>query len=63
MFGNVRCNQNQDSLYLYCNEDNGWCGNTIAHRDAQPSDEYDYNPETLYTLDIVIYLLLEIDIH
>ena len=28
--------------YPYCNEANGWCGNTNAHRDAQPSVTYDF---------------------
>jgi hypothetical protein len=26
---------------LYCNERNGWCGDTPAHRDAQSSTRYD----------------------
>ena len=26
----------------YCNEDNGWCGSTSAHQNAQASVEYDY---------------------
>ena len=26
---------------IFCNEDNGWCGNTAGHRDAQPSTAYD----------------------
>jgi len=26
---------------LYCNEDNGWCGPTWAHQNAQPSTKYD----------------------
>jgi len=26
----------------YCNEANGWCGDTDAHRDAQDSTTYDY---------------------
>ena len=28
----------------YCNEANGWCGVTDAHRDAQASTTYDYVP-------------------
>eukprot|EP01047_Picozoa_sp_COSAG01_P081777 COSAG01_NODE_16442_length_1236_cov_1.753738_1_plen_302_part_00 len=28
----------------YCNEDNGWCGVTSAHQNAQISDAYDYIP-------------------
>jgi len=27
---------------IYCNEANGWCGNTEEHRNAQPSTEYDF---------------------
>ena len=27
---------------IYCNEENGWCGNTLAHRDAQPGNSYDF---------------------
>ena len=27
----------------YCNEDNTWCGVSPAHRDAQPSNTYDFN--------------------
>ncbi len=27
---------------VYCNEANGWCGDTNAHRDAQPSSTYDF---------------------
>merc|ERR1712035_64988 len=29
--------------YPFCNEANGWCGNTDAHRDAQSSTTYDYD--------------------
>ena len=24
------------------NEENGWCGHTLAHRDASPGDRFDY---------------------
>jgi hypothetical protein len=27
---------------LYCNEDNGWCGDTVAHKNAQASNTYDF---------------------
>jgi hypothetical protein len=30
------------SFAIYCNEDTGQCGNTDAHRDAQPSTAYDF---------------------
>ena len=45
-FGNVRCNKNLISYALYCNEHNGWCGNTEAHKNAQASDIYDFKPES-----------------
>eukprot|EP01084_Bolivina_argentea_P081065 146812_1 len=42
LFGYVRCD---NSNYRYCNADNGWCGNTDSHRNAQPNlDLYDYEP-------------------
>jgi len=37
-FGGCSCG----SANPYCNEDNGWCGSTYAHRDAQFSTQYDY---------------------
>ena len=27
---------------IYCNEENGWCGDTTTHRDAQPGNSYDF---------------------
>jgi len=27
----------------YCNENNGWCGNTDAHKNAQASEKYDFD--------------------
>lgn len=30
------------AMYPYCNEENGWCGITDAHRDAQSSTAYDF---------------------
>jgi len=41
LFGHFRC---RSARYPWCNEANGWCGNTPAHRHAQPSDEYDLEP-------------------
>merc|ERR1712150_136975 len=29
---------------IYCNTDNGWCGETDAHKDAQAGDQYDCRP-------------------
>jgi len=43
LFGGRRCECRCDceEAPVYCNEVNGWCGDTEGHRDAQPSDEYD----------------------
>ena len=27
----------------YCNEDNGWCGKTLEHKNNQVSVKYDFN--------------------
>jgi len=35
------CSTKYRSWAVYCNEDNGWCGKTTAHRDAQVSDKFD----------------------
>ena len=50
IFNYVRCNKNLKSWALYCNTDNGWCGDTPAHRDAQSSDAYDFAPTTSCTI-------------
>ena len=48
-----RCNQGFTCIYtndhsgygVYCNSDNGWCGDTTAHRDMQSAeDKYDFEP-------------------
>ncbi|CAJ1959956.1 unnamed protein product [Cylindrotheca closterium] len=39
LFGGRACDCG--SLLKWCNEDNGWCGNTVAHRDMQSSITYD----------------------
>jgi len=42
LFQDHVCNCNGDlPKALYCNERNGWCGPTAAHRDAQESTKYD----------------------
>jgi len=42
LFQDHVCNCNGDlPKALYCNERNGWCGPTDAHRDAQESTKYD----------------------
>ena len=33
---------------VYCNEDNGWCGVTSGHKNAQVSDIYDWEPESCH---------------
>ena len=50
LFGFVRCNADLVSYAIYCNEANGWCGNTKAHKNGQTSDEFDYNPSQCITL-------------
>jgi hypothetical protein len=35
---------------LYCNEKNGWCGDTPAHRNAQSSTTYDCVKKPAYTM-------------
>ena len=46
LFNHVRCGGTGVTEYpagaIYCNEANGWCGNTEEHRNAQPSTEYDF---------------------
>jgi len=44
----------------YCNTDNGWCGDTSDHRDAQAGDEYDC-PSTTNT-DGEVWTQLGVDI-
>ena len=41
-----RCNKNLADYAVYCNEENGWCGVTSAHKYAQSSDLYDWEPES-----------------
>jgi len=43
LFDHSRCDNQRHSWALYCNEQNGWCGNTDAHRNAQASGKYDWN--------------------
>ena len=39
-----RCNRVLSNYAVYCNENNGHCGNTNAHRDATAGAKYDYIP-------------------
>merc|ERR1712238_155893 len=46
-FGNGRCGPSYGSTSCpeyapFCNEDNGWCGASSAHQNAQPTTTYDY---------------------
>ena len=41
-----RCNKKLADYAVYCNEENGWCGVTSAHKYAQSSDLYDWEPES-----------------
>ena len=43
-FGYVRCNQDLKSFAVYCNEYNGWCGDTSEHKNSQSTDAYNYKP-------------------
>jgi len=43
-FRGHRCNKHLKSYALYCNTDNGWCGDTDAHKNAQSTDIYDFEP-------------------
>ena len=31
---------------VYCNVENGWCGTTEDHQNAQDGDEYDWESES-----------------
>merc|ERR1712087_118187 len=47
LFGSVRCNKLLKNYALYCNSDNGWCGDTSAHENAQSDeDRYDWAPDS-----------------
>ena len=39
-FGDMYCTGNP-AYAIYCNEDNGWCGNTHDHENEQMSTRYD----------------------
>ena len=52
-----RCNKDIDEDSIYCNTENGWCGNTTAHRDAQPGDEYDWDSSCLGSIKFIHIVL------
>ena len=47
-----RCNKKLADYAVYCNEENGWCGVTSAHKNAQYSDIYDWEPESCNRLSL-----------
>ena len=47
-----RCNKKLADYAVYCNEENGWCGVTSAHKYAQSSDIYDWEPESCNRLSL-----------
>ena len=41
-FGHTKCDcKAKDEPFLYCNEANGWCGQSEGHKTAQRSSKYD----------------------
>jgi hypothetical protein len=50
LFNNIRCGGTGATAHpanaIYCNEEIGWCGDTEAHRNAQPSTAYDFVPKS-----------------
>ena len=57
LFGGVRCNKALTSNAVYCNQDNGWCGDTNEHQNAQSRDIYDYQPNSCLVSSLVLFLL------
>jgi len=41
-----RCNKDLVDYAVYCNTENGWCGNGEDHKNAQDGDEYDWEPQS-----------------
>jgi hypothetical protein len=48
LFDNTKCTGTYSGRTApeYCNEGNGWCGTTSAHKNAQASTAFDYVPPT-----------------
>ena len=44
--GGGRCNKNLVDYAVYCNVENGWCGTSEGHKNAQEGDEYDWKPKS-----------------
>lgn len=53
-YGNLGC---PDVRSPYCNVNNGYCGSTDAHRDAQESTEYDYCDDESDTRNEIINVI------
>ena len=47
LFSNRKCNCS--GWEIYCNTDNGWCGNTAAHKNAQAGSQFDCPPTKVPT--------------
>jgi len=41
-----RCNKDLADYAIYCNTENGWCGDTEEHQNEQDGDEYDWEPQS-----------------
>ena len=52
LHNNQRCNCHGGNLY--CNEKNGWCGNTAAHKAGSQSGKYQLSGLTHHTTFILI---------
>jgi hypothetical protein len=56
LFGHSKCtgtysrSDGTAPVLEYCNEANGWCGTTSAHKNAQASTKYDYAPPKLVAM-------------
>ena len=52
-----RCNKDVREEAEYCNTENGWCGNSDAHKNAQIGDEYDWVSSSACPGTLLILLL------
>jgi len=53
-----RCDATESPTSIYCNLNNHWCGNTLAHQLAQPSDAYDWKASSCEPQDSPLNELL-----
>jgi hypothetical protein len=69
LFNHIRCGGTGVTEYpvgaIYCNEANGLCDDNEAHRNAQPSTEYDFvaASETLVNQTITLQTSTKVDLH